>query len=91
MGAIERISRAERHADAVQRQRIVDANAIERCERGPAVDVVVLAVDFEPGQRGVLIQHLPHVRRAQSDAGTRRQWRGFHDAESGRTRRVRPD
>ena len=75
MGAIERIRRAERHADAVKRQRIVGANAVEHRERGPAIDIIVLAVDLEPGYRRALRENLPHMRRAQSDPGAC-QWLG---------------
>src|SRR6187549_3147185 len=49
MPRVERIDRAERKADAMQRDRIFAANALERGERRAAE--VVLAVDLEEAQR----------------------------------------
>ena len=87
VGAVERVRAAERHAHAVQRQRIVGANARERRQRGSAVHVVVLAVDLEPRHRRTLGEHLPDVRRAQADAGAGERGREILHRATGRTAR----
>ncbi len=51
MLAREGIGRPQRHPDAVQRERIIGPDAIERRERRAAVGEVVLAVNLEPGYR----------------------------------------
>ncbi len=66
---VERVGRPERHADAVQRYRIVGAQILERRDRRPAVGEIVLAVDFEPGNGGPLGPHAADVRASQPDAG----------------------
>ena len=67
--AIERVGGPERHSHAVQRQRVVGADAVECRERRAAVREIVLAVDLEPRDARALREHVPQVRRAEADAG----------------------
>jgi hypothetical protein len=69
----ERIDRAERQSDSVQREGIVGANPLECSQRRSTVGEIVLAVDLEPPDPRPRGCDVPDVGRAQADA--RNRWK----------------
>ena len=69
MPRIQALGGAERQPDAVDRDRIVAAEPLQRPDRRPAAHVV-LGVDLEPANGRVARQHLVHVRAPEPDPGT---------------------
>ncbi len=81
MRLVERANASDRQPDAVQRQRVVLADAAEEVMEGPAVDHVVLGVHFEESDVRARVEHVPEVFGLQADAGASRQ-PGRHAAQA---------
>jgi len=56
----------------VQAHGILPAHRVEDARHLAARAEEILAVDFKPGHARTLGQHLPEMRRAQTDPGLRR-------------------
>ena len=66
---VQRICRTERHADAMQRDRVKFANAFQVIDRQPAGAEVILGQNLEPGDGGFAIDYFPIVPGSQAYAG----------------------
>ena len=71
MRHVEAFGAAKREPDAVQRHRVVAANAVEVAGRRAAAHVV-LGVDFEPRHLGTGVEHRLVMLETQPDPGFRR-------------------
>src|SRR5216684_5250438 len=68
MLAIQRISRSDRHRDAVQYDRIVGPHLLEDAQRTAALDHEFLSDYLEPADRGPFGDHVRIMRASQADA-----------------------
>ncbi|GAB7539846.1 hypothetical protein BGC_60700 [Burkholderia sp. 3C] len=75
MARIEQPGAADRHADAMHRQRMVAAYRTERAVRGAAVAHVVLGVHFEEQAFRPLLEYCGEMVVLEADAGKRGEFR----------------
>ena len=68
--SVEPLRASKGEAYAMEADRIVAPNGIERCHRGAAAEIV-FGVDFEPSDFRSLSQHFVQMRRPEADADAR--------------------
>ena len=68
VGEVDRVGAADRERHAVHHDRIALGDAVEHLQRAPAGVHEVLGDDLEPVHRGLVLEHVSEVLRAQPQA-----------------------
>ena len=77
MASEECIGRAQRHADAMQRNRVIAPDRRQRCGGGTAVDEIIFAMHLEPRESWPFGTYSRYMGSTQPDARIGRQGRGW--------------